>query len=131
MATVSAGLPERPHLDVPKREARELLDAMARTATAMRLERIRQRHPKFNDAADDSPIACRRSSLSDAQLVIAREYGFANWAALKQRIEAHSPPVALQDCDSQRMIAMPSSRFCARIPRCCTCRCGAAIGDRR
>jgi len=42
MATVSRGLPDRPHLDVPKREARELLDdcrkgdadALARLADA-------------------------------------------------------------------------------------------------
>jgi len=27
MATVSRGLPQRPHLDIPKREARELLNA--------------------------------------------------------------------------------------------------------
>jgi hypothetical protein len=33
--------------------------------------------------------------LNDAQLVIAREYGFAHWAALKQRVEGNSLAQAL------------------------------------
>src|SRR5207247_9086255 len=36
----------------------------------------------------DPAIAAATFRLSDAQLVIAREYGFANWAALKHRIAA-------------------------------------------
>ena len=46
MATVSRGLPERPHLDVPKREARELLDDWRR-GDPDALERIRHRHPRL------------------------------------------------------------------------------------
>lgn len=88
MATVSRGLPERPHLDVPKREARELLDGW-RTGDGNALERIRHRHPRFHEA-DDSAIATAVFRLADAQLVIAREYGFAHWTELKQRIEANS-----------------------------------------
>ena len=42
MATVSRDLPERPHLDVPKREARELLDAW-REGEIAALDRIRGR----------------------------------------------------------------------------------------
>ncbi len=84
MATVSRGLPEQPHLDVPKREARELLDQW-RKGERDALERIRHRHPKFATQAD-AAIAAAPFRLSDAQLVIAREYGFANWAALKHRI---------------------------------------------
>ena len=86
MATVSRGLPQRPHLDIPKREARDLLKQW-RAAQPDALDRIRRRHPKFH-AADDPAIAAATFRLSDAQLVIAREYGFANWAALKHRIAA-------------------------------------------
>ena len=85
MPTVSRGLPERPHLDVPRREARELL-AQWRDGQPDALERIRGRHPQYRDA-DPSAITRARLRLSDAQLVIAREYGFANWSALKHRIE--------------------------------------------
>jgi hypothetical protein len=93
MATVSRGLPDRPHLDVPKREARELLGEW-RKRDPDALERIRHRHPRF-EAADDSAIATGPFRLSDAQLVIAREYGFAHWTELKQRIETNAPAHAL------------------------------------
>ena len=93
MATVSRGLPERPHLDVPKREARELLDQW-RHGKSDALERIRHCHPKFR-TANDSTIAVATFRLSDAQLVIAREYGFAHWTALKQRVEGNSLAQAL------------------------------------
>ncbi|HKP14968.1 MAG TPA: ankyrin repeat domain-containing protein [Gemmatimonadaceae bacterium] len=101
MATVSRGLPDRPHLDVPKREARELLGEW-RKGDAEAVERIRHRHPRFR-SADDSAIATGPFRLSDAQLVIAREYGFAHWTELKQRIEtnaaAHELLVAIRDDD--------------------------------
>jgi hypothetical protein len=108
MATVSRGLPERPSLDVPKREARELLD-LWRTGNPDGLDRIRRRHPKFRDAAD-SAIVAAAFKLSDAQLVIAREYTFSNWAALKQRIAAHSAAGALDQAiragDRQAVVAI-------------------------
>ena len=88
MATVSRGLPERPHLDVPKREARELL-AEWRAGHADALERIRHRHPRFADS-EDAAVAASEFRLADAQLVVAREYGFAHWTQLKQRIEANA-----------------------------------------
>lgn len=95
MATVSRGLPERPHLDVPKREARELL-ALWRAAQPDALERIRRRVPKFQKL-DDTALAAAPFKLSDAQLVIAREYGLASWPALKRRIESNGVVGALQD----------------------------------
>jgi hypothetical protein len=94
MATVSRGLPEQPHLDIPKREARELL-AQWRKGEPDALDRVRRRHPKFKDATGGAGAAAG-FKLSDAQLVIAREYGFSNWTALKQRIAARSAASALQ-----------------------------------
>lgn len=93
MPTVSRGLPERPHIDVPKREARELLKQW-RNGHREAFERIRKRHPRF-EAADDSALAAGPFRLNDAQLVIAREYGLRNWTTLKQRIAAHSAAKAL------------------------------------
>src|SRR5437867_1116124 len=96
MATVSRQLPARPHLDVPKREARELL-AEWREGRPEALERIRHQHPQFNDTTDAAAISIASFKLNDAQRVIAREYGFANWAALKKRIRAATAAGALQD----------------------------------
>jgi len=93
MATVSRGLPQRPHLDIPKREARELLNAW-RAARPEALERIRRRHPKFQ-SADTAALRAAVFRLSDAQLVIAREYGFAHWTELKVRINANPAAGAL------------------------------------
>src|SRR4051812_11553569 len=95
MATVSRGLPDKPHLEIPKREARALQkDWLARQPEA--LARIRHRHPRFRDATCDS-IAAGKFLLNDAQLVVAREYGFSNWTELKQRINANTPAQLLID----------------------------------
>ncbi|MEO6006115.1 MAG: ankyrin repeat domain-containing protein [Opitutus sp.] len=94
MATVSRQLPHRPHLDVPKREARELL-AELRAGQAPAFDRTRRCHPRYHDTTD-SAFARVTFKLSDAQQVIAREYGFNTWAALKQRIDGASTASLLQ-----------------------------------
>jgi len=95
MATVSRGLPEKPHIDVPKREARTLLKEW-RAGLAEALERIARRHPRFQKAAP-AAISAGKFLLNDAQLVIAREYGFSNWAELKERINANTVAGLLQE----------------------------------
>jgi hypothetical protein len=95
MPTVKRRLPEHPHLDVPRREARELLEA-CQSGSRDALDRIRRRHPKFKDAPDNAAPNVHLK-LSDAQLVIAREYGFSTWATLKARIGAHAAAGALAE----------------------------------
>jgi len=95
MATVSRGLPDRPHLDVPKREARALLKEW-RAGLPEALDRIGRRHPKFREA-DPAAISAGKFLLNDAQLVVAREYGFSNWAELKERINANTVAGLLQE----------------------------------
>ena len=95
MATVSRGLPEKPHIDVPKREARMLLREW-RAGLPEALERIGRRHPRFQKA-ESAAISAGKFLLNDAQLVIAREYGFSNWAELKERINANTVAGLLQE----------------------------------
>src|SRR5436190_11525503 len=95
MATVSRGLPEKPHIDVPKREARTLLREW-RAGLPEALERIGRRHPRFQKA-EPAAISAGKFLLNDAQQVIAREYGFSNWAELKERINANTVARLLQD----------------------------------
>jgi ankyrin repeat protein len=71
-------LPSRPHLAQQKKLAKELLESFA-SGDAEALARVRAVLP------DKQKIA-----LADAQFVLAREYGFNNWAALKQHIEAQA-----------------------------------------
>ena len=87
MPTVSRGLPQRPHLDVPKRLARELLQ-QCRAQQAEALDRLRRQHPKLRKA--DHSVLVAGFKLGDAQFVIAREYGFSSWAQLKERIDANT-----------------------------------------
>ena len=94
MSNVKRRLPARPHLDVPRRQARELL-AQWRTGDQAAFERIRAVHPRHR-VQDDARLAATAFRLADAQLVVAREYGFATWAQLKQRIASHPVSVALE-----------------------------------
>lgn len=71
-------LPPHPDLSQQRRLAKELLEAV-RAAEPEALDRAAALHPSF-DAAE--------FQLADAQLVIARGYGFTSWARLKARIEA-------------------------------------------
>src|SRR6202162_3098973 len=78
-------LPSNPNLDHLKYQAKDLLkDHAAHTPDVA--QRIREFHPRFCRATDteifDAPL-----SLSDAQVTIAREYGFPSWARLKRHIE--------------------------------------------
>lgn len=93
MTTVSRGIPEHPHIDVPKRQARELLEQW-RGGQRDAFDRIRRRHPQYA-GLDDAAVAARPFRLSDAQLVVAREYGFKHWTELKQRVGANTAARAL------------------------------------
>lgn len=68
-------LPARPDLDQQKTLAKELLRAF-RGGDGEAIARIRAVLPDKRDA-----------SLTDAQFVLAREYGFASWRELKERVE--------------------------------------------
>jgi hypothetical protein len=78
-------LPSNPNLDHLKYQAKDLLkERTAQTLEAA--QQIREFHPRFRRATD-AEIFAAPISLSDAQLTIAREYGFPSWARLKRHIE--------------------------------------------
>jgi len=74
-------LPPHPNLDQLKRQAKDLLTEQ-RAGALQACQRIREFHPRFAAASDDS-ITAAMFALSDGQLTIAREYGFASWARLR------------------------------------------------
>ena len=88
MATVSRQIPEFPNLEVPEAEARELLDLWTK-AEPKALDRVRRRIPEAT-ADEGSAKAPSKFDFTDAQRVIAREYGFSEWWELKERIEANA-----------------------------------------
>ncbi|HKO17025.1 MAG TPA: ankyrin repeat domain-containing protein [Gemmatimonadaceae bacterium] len=79
-------LPAVPNLEQQRKQARELLDA-ARANEPAAVHRFREHHPRLGSAAAEG-WPPPRLSLHDAQLVLAREYGFASWPRLKAHIEA-------------------------------------------
>jgi ankyrin repeat protein len=84
----SRTLPTRPNLAQLKIQASELRRAH-RDGKLAAAARIIAHHPRVKgqplQAVLDRPLA-----LADAQLVIAREYGFDNWARLKHDVETEA-----------------------------------------
>jgi ankyrin repeat protein len=80
---MSASLPERPDLGQLRRQAKELRDAVRR-GDAAAVERFGRYHRAALQGA---------ASLASAQLVIARELGFASWPRLKVAIDTDAANV--------------------------------------
>ena len=78
-------LPVRPSLDQLKKQAKDLHKLRA-SGDPEAFQRIRENHPHPGES--DANIRSAEFSLSDAQLVIAREYGFESWPKLKTHVEA-------------------------------------------
>jgi hypothetical protein len=77
-------LPCNPNLDHLKHQAKDLIKGHAAGDRGV-LQRLREFHPRFLNAAD-SAILAASLKRSDALLAIAREYGFPSWARLKSHI---------------------------------------------
>ncbi|MBI1853941.1 MAG: ankyrin repeat domain-containing protein [Planctomycetes bacterium] len=78
-------LPPSADLEFEKKAAKALLRAW-RAADPSALERVRA-HGLPRERASESA----KPRLADAQLVIARERGFASWTKLKQHVESQQP----------------------------------------
>jgi ATP-dependent Clp protease adapter protein ClpS len=91
---IVAHVPTKPDLAQERRRAKELLKALRRGDDAA-IARFRTHHPRLAELTPGEPAG--NVKLSDAQWVIAREYGFASWSSLKIHIEqvsGRSPGVA-------------------------------------
>jgi ankyrin repeat protein len=80
---VPASLPAAPSLEQLRKQAKDLLRAH-RSGEPSALARVAAHHP-----SPDEPL-----KLAGAQLVVAREYGFASWLRLRayvQRVAAYGP----------------------------------------
>lgn len=82
--------PSKPDLNHLKYQARDLLKGHSAHDRGV-AQRIREFNPRFRGATD-AEIFAAELRLSDAQFMIAREYGFKSWARLKAHVE--SPELA-------------------------------------
>ena len=80
-----SSLPERPHLDYLRKQAKELLRQYRAGDTAA-LERIRQQLPAAKGKGDVE-LRAMALQLHDAQSCVAREYRFPSWPELKDYVE--------------------------------------------
>jgi ankyrin repeat protein len=105
-------LPQEPNLEQLKNQAKDLLKAH-KTGDPEVIQRVRESHPSRSGA---------KLRLSDAQLVIAREYGFPSWPRLKKHVEQSGDPITLlqqafkaRDAARFRELLNRYPRFKARI----------------
>jgi ankyrin repeat protein len=104
----SRTLPPHPRLDQQRKLAKELL-AGFRDSQPDAVARVRAALPDK-----------QRIALGDAQFVVAREYGFASWAALKAHIEEReaerAPPLERFKRDVENGDAKALRRLLERYP---------------
>jgi hypothetical protein len=85
MSDSTLRLPARPSLEQLRKQAKELLrDYRAGNTTAV--ERLGSVIPRLADPTQSGDV-----TLADAQFVLAREYGFENWAKLAHHVETVNP----------------------------------------
>ena len=94
MSQHGRSLPPSANLQQLRNQAKDLSKAHSR-GSADALTRIKGHHPRYHGASG-ADVAAGCFSLADAQLVVARELGFASWPKLKTHIEN----------DSQRRLSM-------------------------
>ncbi len=79
---MTKSLPTRPHIEALKKEAKRLQRSVA-SGDSVCLDLVRKHHPEYRSTASIPSI-----KLQEAQLVTAREYGFASWPDLVSHIES-------------------------------------------
>lgn len=83
---MSKPLPARPDLEQLRKQAKDLLKSF-KSGNPDALRRYRENHPDLS-AKTEAEVRSPPVSLADAQLVIAREFGFASWPKLKDHVHA-------------------------------------------
>src|SRR5262245_26603758 len=85
---MDARQPLNSNLGFYRKSAKELKRALAQRDSAAAARFLAQ-HPKFRGQSAEQ-LFVAAPSLADAQLVIAREQGFASWGEFKRSVEAAS-----------------------------------------
>jgi ankyrin repeat protein len=74
-----------------RKRAKDLLKAL-RAGAPEAIARVRYSHPRLAHRPDAELVAAAK--LSDAQWVVAREYGFASWPKLQAHLAGEPPEIA-------------------------------------
>lgn len=102
-------LPSRPSLEYYKKQAKDLAKAR-NVASPEAFGRIRDYHPRWR-GLPDSEIQRAQFKLSDAQWIIAREYGFDNWSEFTKHLRIldgpQSPRIQVDGVELAAEITVP------------------------
>jgi ankyrin repeat protein len=83
---MSKPLPPQPDLEQLRKQAKDLLKSL-KSGNPEALRRFRENHPDHSSLLEQE-MQTAAVSLADAQLVLAREHGFASWPKLKDHVDA-------------------------------------------
>jgi ankyrin repeat protein len=78
-------IPTRPNIEQYRKQAKELLRAV-RAGEWEALARMHKNHPRISEFASED-VQAQKLVLADAQVVLAREHGFASWPAFTLELE--------------------------------------------
>ena len=92
---MSKQLPAQPNLEQLKKQAKDLRKAYQQ-ADPKAMQRIKDHHPRLSSASD-SAISPVDFSLQEAQLILAREFGFPSWSKLVAGVTSSEPHSALPE----------------------------------
>lgn len=83
---MSTPLPARPDLEQLRKQAKDLLKSH-KSGDPEAQRRFREHHPEFSSASPQN-LPATGASLTDAQLVLAREHGFPSWPKFRDHVES-------------------------------------------
>ena len=116
-------LPPDPSLEHLKNQARDL-QRRIRAGDPGAVAAVREFHPRLGAITTESSELAR-FSLADAQLVIARRYGFSSWTRLRRNVEVVIRPVtsprelarAFELIGARRAPALEQDRYFLQLAR--------------
>src|SRR5688572_22737867 len=79
-------VPSHPNLEQYKKQAKDFVKAR-KSGDPETLRRIRQSHPRLGKLSD-AELQGSKLVLADAQLIIAREHGFASWLRFAKHVDS-------------------------------------------
>jgi ankyrin repeat protein len=103
-------LPDHANLEFARKQARELLRQL-KSAEPAALALAREFHPQHSEA----DTASHSWQLSDAQLILARQYGEDSWPKLKAAIEAQAPLAQHAKAFIESMFSGHDGRFMEKL----------------
>ena len=110
-------LPPRPNLEQLKKQAKTILKGHE-AGDPHTLKRIQEQHPRWRNASG-AAIQRAHFTLSEAQRILANEYGFATWSKLRTHILLHGgAPSREETVEVLRGSRPRRSRPSGRTARC-------------